>query len=436
MSALVVTVAAPARALSACTDPTFCPVANEDDYQINFGAKLTVDAAHGLLANDEGPPLTHVSTLVGDTDTESLNFATVSVKSDGSFTYTPDPSNPFSGLDSFDYLIYDSPGSNGDFDFNTVYINVVPVVRDDVYTVHSDQVLTVNEPGVLANDGGIDPDSLVLDGSSLQGGTVEDSLGGAFVYTPPAGFSGTDSFTYTGNDLDFDPDPYTGTVTIKVDGTPPAVTMSAPAAAVTLSTKVGAAWSATDTGGSGVANYDVQDAIAPWNAGFAAWTAFRSATSAASGTLSGTYGRTFCFRTRARDRVGNVSAFTASYCTSVPLRARSLAYSKLWSRKANAVYFSGEAVVTTSKGQNANRTGVSGKRMWLVATKCATCGAVQVRFNNVVIANVNLASAVTVRHALIPIAAFPAVRAGTLALFVTSPTGKSVIIEGLAVLRA
>jgi hypothetical protein len=74
--------------------------------------------------------------------------------------------------------------------------------------------------------------------------------------------------------------------------------------------------------------------------------------------------------------------------------------------------------------------------MWLVATKCATCGTVQVRWNNVTIANVNLASPGTVRHALVPIAAFPTPKAGTLRLYVTSPNGKSVIIEGLAVLRA
>ena len=121
--------------------------------------KLTVPAATGLLANDQGPASTHVSLAPGDTDTESWNGAKVAVKSDGSFVYTPDPDplNAFSGQDSFDYTIVDSAG---DWDFNTVYINVYPVVRNDVYSMHSDQPLIVGIPGVLANDGGIHPDSL------------------------------------------------------------------------------------------------------------------------------------------------------------------------------------------------------------------------------------------------------------------------------------
>src|SRR4051794_39272938 len=129
LGALLITVAAPARALTPCSDPNLCPLANEDNYQTNFNVKLTVPAATGLLANDQGPVSTHVSTAPGDTDTESWNGAKVVVKSDGSFTYTPDPDplNAFSGIDSFDYTIVNAAG---DFDFNTAYITVIPVVRD------------------------------------------------------------------------------------------------------------------------------------------------------------------------------------------------------------------------------------------------------------------------------------------------------------------
>jgi hypothetical protein len=43
------------------------------------------------------------------------------LKSDGSFTYTPDPDTPFTGIDEFSYTIRTGNGSNPDFpdDFGT-----------------------------------------------------------------------------------------------------------------------------------------------------------------------------------------------------------------------------------------------------------------------------------------------------------------------------
>ena len=433
--ALLVTAAGPARALSPCSDSNNCPVANEDDYNVNYGVTLSVPASIGLLANDEGPASTHVSTAPGDTDTTSWNGAKVTVKSDGSFTYKPDltdPLNLFSGQDSFDYTIVDSAG---DFDFDTAYINVIPVVRNDSYSLKSNQPLNIPAPGLVGNDGGIDPDSLVLDTTSAHNGTIVDNSEGAFTYTPAPGFSGTDTFHYTGTDLDFDADTYQGTVTIYIDGTPPTIAMTAPGP-VTLGTKVSAAWTGNDGTGTGVASYDTQYEIAPWNAPFGPWAWLKIATTSTSDLVAGTYGRTFCFRARAKDRAGNYSALTAPKCSSIPLRSSSLVYSKLWNRVNNAGYFGGQAFTTTSHGQNFVRTGVQAQHIWLVATTCASCGTLDVRWNNVVIKNISLVSPVTVHHALIGLAGFTAPQAGTLRLDVTSATGRPVIIEGLAVLRA
>src|SRR5262245_10949717 len=305
LSTLLITGAAPAHALVPCADINFCPVSNEDTYNVNFGLKLTVDAAHGLLVNDEGPAITKVNTAPGLTDTESWNGAKVSVKSDGSFTYTPDLSDPltlFSGQDSFDYTI--GTPADPEYDFNTVWINVIPVVRNDFYgtktrTLDSDLPLIVGDPGVLANDGGIDPDSVVFPTVSQHGGTIDDAGQGAFVYTAPLGFKGVDTFQYTGTDLDFDPDLYPGTVTIYVDGTAPTATMLAPGL-VNFSTKVNPVWTGSDDpGGTGIASYDVQYNIAVWNAPFQGYKAWKTAVPASTTTaqLAGTYGRTFCFRT-------------------------------------------------------------------------------------------------------------------------------------------
>jgi hypothetical protein len=435
--ALFVTGAAPAHALIPCAvpdNPLLCPLTHDDNYTVPFGQKLTVPAATGLLANDEGPPGTRIQFADQCTDTSSFwTDATFNVKSDGSFTYTPaGPSEPYSGDDSLTYCIID-PATGNEDDTGTVNITVLAVARDDSYGTRVNTPLTVSAPGLVANDLGIDSSSIILDTTTAHGGTIDDNFDGAFVYTPPTDYQGPDTFSYTGWDIDADHQ-YWATVTIYVDGTPPVVTMT-PLAPVTLNTKVPISWSGTDNTG-GPITYDVQQRIAPWNAGFPLWTALRTATIAKSASVTASNGRTLCFRTRAKDLAGNYSLFTPQQCTAVPIRARSLKYSAGWIRTTSPLYFSGEAYSTSTKGRTAGLAAVQAQHMWLVATTCATCGTVQVRWNNVVIANVNLASAATVHHKLIPIAAFATPRAGTVGFYVTSPTGKVVKIEGLAVLHA
>jgi Bacterial Ig domain len=415
----------------------------DPNYTTTIGTKLTVSAANGLLSGDSGPASLRVDiadTLSDGNPTFDGN-ATIAVNRDGSFTYTPDKDTPFSGIDSFTYDICGDPVGVSDADCNatdfaTVSITVNPIVRPDTYSMRPGQTLTVDAAhGVLANDVGIDPLSVAVPSDlahDAQHGTLNDLNNGAFSYVPDLGFQGVDTFQYSGLDINGD-NFWNGTVTIHVDGTPPVVSMSAPLT-ISYAPQISPRWSATDPGGVGVWTYDAQYQIAPWNGPFSAWTTWKSATAATTATLAGTYGRTFCFHVRARDRVGNVSPWVPR-CTSVPLRATSLSYTKYWTRLTNPVYFSGVAFSTNRNGQSASLASVQGQHMWLLATKCAACGTVQVRWNNVPIANVNLKNPVTVRHVAIPIAAFATPKAGSLRFYNTSPNGRLVIIEGLAILR-
>lgn len=94
-------------------------------------------------------------------------------------------------------------GCGGSNDFNEISglqgnaIIVAPLCQDDAYTTNQDAALTVNAAnGVLANDvpnGG----TVTFQATSAQGGTIAGDASGAFTYTPPNSFTGTDTFTYS-----------------------------------------------------------------------------------------------------------------------------------------------------------------------------------------------------------------------------------------------
>jgi hypothetical protein len=73
-----------------------------------------------------------------------------------------------------------------------------PAARDDAYTVRSGGVLTEHGSGLLRNDGG-KPATLVAHTSPAHG-TLSVNPNGSFSYTPAAGFTGTDTFTYKVSD--------------------------------------------------------------------------------------------------------------------------------------------------------------------------------------------------------------------------------------------
>lgn len=104
-------------------------------------------------------------------------------------------------------------------------VNRPPVAVADSYTTPQGTALTIAAPGVLANDS--DPDGNPLAATLVSGpanGTLALGANGGFTYTPTAGFSGTDAFTYKASDgsatsqatatITVNPAPSTDTVTI------------------------------------------------------------------------------------------------------------------------------------------------------------------------------------------------------------------------------
>ncbi len=80
-------------------------------------------------------------------------------------------------------------------------VNQAPAANPDTYTTAYDTALNVPAPGVLGNDS--DPDGNALTAALASGpahGTLTLNSNGSFTYTPAAGYSGSDSFTYKAYD--------------------------------------------------------------------------------------------------------------------------------------------------------------------------------------------------------------------------------------------
>ena len=106
---------------------------------------------------------------------------------------------------------------NGQFTFELPPANNPPMAMDDMETTEQDTPVTID---VLANDEDADGESLMVTGKTDGSyGTVAITGNGATVaYTPSAGYTGSDEFTYTvsdGTDTDM------GTVMVTVTAPPP-----------------------------------------------------------------------------------------------------------------------------------------------------------------------------------------------------------------------
>ncbi len=100
--------------------------------------------------------------------------------------------------------------------------NQAPIAADDVYSTPAEGELVVPAPGLLSNDSDPDGDEITpLLETEPDHGTVTLQLDGAFTYTPEAGFSGTDAFTYFVSDGIVNSNLADVTITVIKANTPP-----------------------------------------------------------------------------------------------------------------------------------------------------------------------------------------------------------------------
>jgi len=99
--------------------------------------------------------------------------------------------------------VTDNDGASGTGTWAVTVNNVAPEAADDFYEMTEDGLLTIDGPGVLANDHDVPADVLqALLVENVQHGTLTLKADGSFTYAPEANFNGPDRFTYQAQDDD------------------------------------------------------------------------------------------------------------------------------------------------------------------------------------------------------------------------------------------
>ena len=179
----------------------------------------TVGTNLGPSATDQNKPRSgsgdpvNVTLTGGDPEGGPLTFAVVTNPANGTLTGTPPdltytPDAGFGGSDGFTFSVTDDCG-NTDTGTVSFSVNRVPTATSQTVSAEQDTPVNITLTGA---DGDGDALSFSVATNPANGtltGTPPD-----LTYTPNAGFSGTDSFTFTVSD-DFDTSA-PGTVTINV----------------------------------------------------------------------------------------------------------------------------------------------------------------------------------------------------------------------------
>ncbi|MDD2272159.1 MAG: Ig-like domain-containing protein [Desulfuromonadaceae bacterium] len=98
-------------------------------------------------------------------------------------------------------VYYDAVPDSGIITLTNGAVSQSVVATNDSYTVNTGTVLNQTAPGVLGNDTA--PAGVILAAQLVSGtshGTLTLNSNGSFLYTPLAGYVGSDSFTYRAND--------------------------------------------------------------------------------------------------------------------------------------------------------------------------------------------------------------------------------------------
>ncbi len=170
------------------------PVANPDTVTTPENTPVTIDE----LANDVATDATLVPSSVAIVTQPTNGTASINPTT-GAITYTPNLN--YVGPDTIKYTVKDTNGSVsnvGTISINVTFVDYPPVAVNDIAQTNPITPVAIN---VLANDtdqnNDIAPGTVAIKTGPSNGTAVVNPTTGVVTYTPNAGFSGNDSFTYT-----------------------------------------------------------------------------------------------------------------------------------------------------------------------------------------------------------------------------------------------
>lgn len=248
--------------------------------------------------------------------------------------------------------------------------------------------------------------------------------------TPPPGLAADPPPLPPAVTLPTTPAPMVATSVGSADIRPPATAVEAPTR-FTLGPWWTVRWRSTDAG-SGVATHDVRYRTSSDVTGLGAWRypAARTLTTATTMSLRMTPGTEYCVSVRARDRAGNLAAWSPAVCTSAPLDDRAFGAASGWGPLADRQAYGGTVRRAVRDRATLSRV-VLMRRLAVVATTCAACGKVSVYENGALVRTLDLRSARTRHRVLLAVVSHSASRRVRITLVVRG-SGRPVLLDAIA----
>jgi len=174
---------------------------------VNAPNKMPIAQDDSVSTDQDTPVSLNTLTNDSDPDGDNLTISSLGNPSNGTavingdkIVYTPEAG--FTGEDSFTYFISDGRGGTATA-IETITVKAVvapnkaPIAKDDTATTPEETAVTL---ATLSNDSDPDGDNLTITNVVNPTNGTAVINGQTIVYTPKAGFSGTDTFQYTISD--------------------------------------------------------------------------------------------------------------------------------------------------------------------------------------------------------------------------------------------
>jgi uncharacterized protein YjbI with pentapeptide repeats len=144
-------------------------------------------------------------------------------------------------------------------------------------------------------------------------------------------------------------------------------------------------------------------------------------------------GRRVCVQAQAKDPAGSVSAWSALRCSSTVTDDIQLGRSRGWTESFTPGWFHQSVARTTTHGAFLAGLIRDVRRMGVVASTCSTCGTVALYVGSRKVGSISLHSSASRSRVLLMLPRLPSRLHGDVRVVVTSPSGRMVRIDGVAI---